>query len=408
MANVPVLSVSLHGQEIGTLTGLGGDKILFAFTDSYIDDPDRPTLGLHFKDPFGELITDFRPTQTRVSPYFANLLPEGHLREYLAKQAGVNPQRDFPLLWALGQDLPGALRITSAEGEPWPDDRDNSEKAGTGREHVLRFSLAGVQLKFSAVAEANGGLTIPVEGIGGHWIVKLPSLTYEGVPENEFSMMTLADRVGIDVPEIKLFPVDKVSGLPGGIRNVQGQAFAIRRFDRSVDGPVHVEDFAQIFDVYPDDKYDKANYRNIANVIWIETGEAGLAEYIRRLIFNILIGNADMHLKNWSVIYSDKRNAAIAPAYDLVSTIAFLPDETMALNFGHSKRWVDVTLAELEYLANKAELPRKLVLDTAKETAHRFQEVWAEEKRNLLLADHVRQVIDDHLTKIPLVNEIFQ
>jgi serine/threonine-protein kinase HipA len=318
----------------------------------------------------------------------------------------VNPQRDFPLLWALGQDLPGAIRITSAEDEPWPKDRDNSEEAGTGREHTLRFSLAGVQLKFSAVNEANGGLTIPVEGIGGHWIIKLPSLTYEGVPENELSMMTLADRVGINVPEIKLVPLDKISGLPDGIRKVHGQTFAIRRFDRTEDGPVHVEDFAQIFDVYPDDKYKKANYRNIANVIWIETGEAGLAEYIRRLTFNILIGNADMHLKNWSVIYSDKRNAAIAPAYDFVSTIAFVPDETMALNFGHSKRWANVTLAELEYFANKAKLPKKLVLDTAKETTHRFHEVWAEEKSNLLLTDHMRQVIDDHLTRIPLVKEI--
>ena len=406
MANIPVLSVSLYNQEIGTLTRLGGDKNLFAFTDSYIDDPNRPTLGLHFKDPLGELITDFRPTQTRVSPYFANLLPEGHLREYLAKQAGVNPQREFPLLWALGQDLPGAIRITSAEDEPWPKDRDNSEETDTGREHTFRFSLAGVQLKFSAVTEANGGLTIPVAGIGGHWIIKLPSLTYEGMPENEFSMMTLADRVGINVPEIKLVPLDKISGLPAGIRKVHGQTFAIRRFDRTGDGPVHVEDFAQIFDVYPDDKYKKANYRNIANVIWIETGEAGLAEYIRRLTFNILIGNADMHLKNWSVIYSDKRNAAIAPAYDFVSTIAFLPDETMALNFGHSKRWANVTLAELEYFANKAKLPEKLVLDTAKETTHRFHEVWAEEKSNLLLTDHMRQVIDDHLTRIPLAKEI--
>ena len=168
MTNIPVLNVSLHNQEIGTLTRLGGDKLLFAFTDNYIDDPNRPTLGLHFKDPLGELITDFRPTQTRVSPYFANLLPEGHLREYLAKQAGVNPQRDFPLLWAFGLDLPGAVRITSAEDEPWPGDRNNGEEARAGRENVLRFSLAGVQLKFSAVADASGGLKIPVEGIGGH------------------------------------------------------------------------------------------------------------------------------------------------------------------------------------------------------------------------------------------------
>ena len=69
---------------------------------------------------------------------------------------------------------------------------------------MLRFSLAGVQLKFSAMGDARGGLTIPARGVGGDWIVKLPSLQFPGVPENEFSMMTLARAVGISVPVVKL------------------------------------------------------------------------------------------------------------------------------------------------------------------------------------------------------------
>ena len=72
------------------------------------------------------------------------------------------------------------------------------------RRNALRFSLAGVQLKFSAIKSAAGGLTIPAEGVGGSWIVKLPSMTHDGVPENEYSMMSLAAQIGMDVPELQL------------------------------------------------------------------------------------------------------------------------------------------------------------------------------------------------------------
>src|SRR3546814_19783716 len=87
-------------------------------------------------------------------------------------------------------------------------------------EHALRFSLAGVQLKFSAVRSASGGLTIPARGIGGHWIVKLPSRDFRRVPENEFSMMSLAKMVGIDVPAIDLVDIASIGNLPEGINQI--------------------------------------------------------------------------------------------------------------------------------------------------------------------------------------------
>ena len=68
MSNVSVLNVNLYGEPVGTLTNFGGDRTIFAFTDEYTADPDRPTLGLAFKDEFGELYTDFRPYQKRVMP----------------------------------------------------------------------------------------------------------------------------------------------------------------------------------------------------------------------------------------------------------------------------------------------------------------------------------------------------
>jgi serine/threonine-protein kinase HipA len=168
MADVVVLEVLLYGEPIGTLTRVAGDRTLFAFNEDYITDPDRPVLGLGFKDHFGQLITSFRPYQTRVMPFFSNLLPEGRMRAYLAEGDGVNPESEFFLLWALGADLPGAITIRPTSGEPLPPSSgDSGGDATDRRENALRFSLTGVQLKLSAAIEIKGGLTIPTKGIGG-------------------------------------------------------------------------------------------------------------------------------------------------------------------------------------------------------------------------------------------------
>jgi HipA-like C-terminal domain len=140
-----------------------------------------------------------------------------------------------------------------------------------------------------------------------------------------------------------------------------------RHYRLSDGGAAHIEDFAQIFRVYPDDKYRSGGYRNIAQVIAAEGNQADIVEFVRRLTFNTLIGNADMHLKNWSMIYRDRRSAALAPAYDFVSTVAYIHDDTAALKFSRTKRFDLFTEDELSHLAGKARLPEKLVLDTARE-----------------------------------------
>ena len=325
MADVSVLDVLLHGEAIGTLTHVGGDRTLFAFNDAYMADENRALMSLGFKDQLGGLITEFRPTQTRLMPFFSNLLPEGHLRTYLAERAGVNAAREFFLLWALGGDLPGAITVRPADGDPWPPgSKDDAQDPGYGdqddnrRPNALRFSLAGVQLKFSAVTDTSGGLTIPAKGIGGAWIVKLPSREFAGVAEAEYSMMTLARLMGMDVPDIRLMDRDAIGNLPDGLGALEGQALAVERFDRRHDsGAVHMEDFAQIFGVYPEKKYEKASLRNIAQVIGAEGEDADMVEFVRRLTFNTLIGNADMHVKNWSLIYPDRRHARSPPPVNL-------------------------------------------------------------------------------------------
>lgn len=409
MSNVSVLNVNLYGEPIGTLTNLGGDRTIFAFTEEYIANPERPTLGLAFKDEFGELYTDFRPYQKQVMPFFSNLLPEGHLRNYLAERAGVNHEREFYLLWALGHDLPGAITITPADGEAWPPDVSESGEGDQdkARDNALRFSLAGVQLKFSAVMEASGGLTIPATGVGGSWIVKLPSREYAGVPENEFSMMRLASLIGMNVPAIDLVDIDAIKNLPEGIDKLGSHAFVIERFDRLSDGSrVHIEDFAQVFGLYPDDKYGHGSFRNIAQVIAAEGSDADIVEYIRRLTFNMLIGNADMHMKNWSLIYPDRRHVSLAPAYDFVSTVPYIPGDETNMKISRARVFSGFTVDELTHLAVKSSIPKKMAIDTAQETVQLFRESWDKEAAHLPMSDEVRQVVEKHMTTVPILDEL--
>jgi serine/threonine-protein kinase HipA len=398
-----ILEVLLGDRVIGTLTRLDGDQVLFAFNQDYIDDAARPTLSLSFKSATGRLITEMRQTQTKLPPFFSNLMPEGALREYLAVRAGVNPEREFFLIWVLGQDLPGALVVRPADDKTLPPGLAD-DLTGRRSNPPLRFSLAGVQLKFSALERAAGGLAIPARGVGGEWIVKLPSLAHAHVVENEFSMMSLARAVGIDVPEFRMAPLDEIEGLPDGLPPTQRDAFAIRRFDRTHEdgGKIHIEDFAQVFGLYPARKYEGLSSANIAKVIWTEAGEDDAREFIRRLVFNALIGNGDMHAKNWSLIYPDGRNARLSPAYDFLSSLSYIQGDGLGLRLGRVKAFTELTWDEFDYLAAKAGLPQRLVQTTGIETVERFRDAWSKEAAHLPLPQAIRAPIDDHLTVLPI------
>ena len=140
---INALSVRLHGKHIGVINRLAGDRQLFAFEQDYIDDEKRLTLSLSFKGSTGGLVTNFRPVGRRVPAFFSNLLPEGHLREYLAERADVNPEREFFLLAVLGADLPGALVVAPLEGQAQPpeahhDDEQREDDHGHGGENDHR------------------------------------------------------------------------------------------------------------------------------------------------------------------------------------------------------------------------------------------------------------------------------
>jgi serine/threonine-protein kinase HipA len=113
----------------------------------------------------------------------------------------------------------------------------------------------------------------------------------------------------------------------------------------------------------------------------------------------VLIGNGDMHLKNWSLIYPDGRNAALSPAYDFVSTIAYMKNEKLALGFAGSKEFRSLEADAFVRFAGKAGLPEKLTLDTARETVVRFREAW---KRPPPMPEAVHGAIEKHLKTLPL------
>jgi serine/threonine-protein kinase HipA len=398
------LAIKLYGQRIGVVTRLAGEQHLFAFEQEYVDDPNRPTLSLSFKGRTGGLVTTVRPVGRRVPPFFSNLLPEGHLRDYLAEQAGLNREREFFLLAVLGADLPGALTATPLthdgdddHGHRHDHDRDSQNDRDS---NVLRFALAGVQLKFSAVMEAAGGLTIPAHGVGGSWIVKLPSTRFPSVPENEFVMLELARAVGVNVPETRLIPVSEIQGLPPDAARMDGNALAVRRFDRTPGGPVHMEDFAQVFGLFPDDKYKHRSYANIAAVLWAETGEEGTYEFVRRLVFSVLIGNGDMHLKNWSLLYPDGRTPVLSPAYDFVATFPYIPGDKLGLSFGRGTSLDEITIDQLRRFTDTAGLAAHPVWSVVQETMDRTEAAWRGFDQKDVLPAGLKKAIGNHIESV--------
>lgn len=219
-----------------------------------------------------------------------------------------------------------------------------------------RFSLAGVQLKFSML-QAGDRLTLPAFGVGGDWIVKLPDRLHPEVPRNEYAMMRLAAAVGIDVPQTRLLHRDELPDLPDSAwPEREPWAFAVRRFDRAPDRSlIHIEDLAQVRGFYPDAKYD-GTYETVAALVYRRRDLPALREFARRLAFSILITNGDAHLKNWSLIYRDPRIPTLAPAYDLVSTGLYRDSgdpETLGLKLHNTRRFDRISLASFTRLEKR-------------------------------------------------------
>lgn len=372
--------VWLRDLPVGTLAQRG-DHTRFDLDREYLADPGRPVLGLTFEQD----LRARRSAALRLPPWFSNLLPEGRLRDWIAAERGVSAQREMELLAQTGHDLPGAVRVrpidTPEDAHKHWDEPGATTATPMSSASPWRFSLAGVALKFSMLA-VQDRLTLPATGQGGDWIVKLPDRIYPDVPRNEFAMMTLAGRAGIDVPEVRLVHRDEVDGLPAGVwPDHEDWAYAVKRFDRTPDrGLVHIEDLAQVRNVYTDDKY-AGNYETVANLLYRGHDVESLREFAQRLVFCVLIANGDAHLKNWSLIYQDPRIPRIAPAYDLVSTRWYMgQNEELSLKFGGTKSFARFRLSTFDRLEHRLGTDAGL-MTTGGEVVERVRENWPDVAR---------------------------
>ena len=409
MADARVLKILLGDVPVGHLTGFQDGKNLFAFDDSYVDlGPGRPTLSLSFNMPGDEETTERKLREVysgrlKLPPFFSNLLPEGVLREYMVKRLKIHHDHEFDILMALGASLPGAIRALPADelSQAALSYRPGSTHAGPD-ETPIKFSLGGSQLKFSMI-ERGGKFTLD-EG-DEEWIVKPPRPNYPNVPANEYTMMRLAAAAGIHTPAVKIVKLDDINltGLGGlSIPQWETRAYAVKRYDRTAEGRVHAEDFAQVFNVYADQEYKATNYDTIGRLIFdlFPNRFEQLTEFIRRLVVNILIGNGDAHLKNWSVIYKDKITPQLSPVYDLVSTIHYVPNDSLALNLGGEKRFESFNETHFDRLARRMEAPPKFVLDIVKETVVTARKEWPAILREAALPEDMRDRLHQHWGKL--------
>lgn len=402
---IQILDVYLNAVKVGVIVRTPGDFNAFSFEESYRATGGVPVLSLSFRAATGGLRRDPKPVSGGLPPFFANLLPEDKLREAMEKHhaGAVRPGNDFDLLAALGADLPGAVRVLPGEGTVL------ALQDGGGKMPKARFSLAGVQMKLSVMKNTGkgGGLTLPLDDSQGRYIAKFPSMAFPAVSENEFANLALAAAIGMEVPERELVENTAFEGIPEDFGTLsEGRVLLIRRFDRGGEGErVHIEDFAQVFGAYPARKYDAAAYHDIASALSAAVSPAAALEFVRRLALAAVMGNGDMHMKNWSLIYrGDGSLPGIAPIYDVLSTVPYIPADSMALSLGGERSFKALSVSRWKAFANRAKLPEPAVLKAVVETVERVNAHWWGLPERAHVPEAVLERIDTHVkTMIPIL-----
>ena len=283
---------------------------------------------------------------SQVKAFFSGLLPDESVRDRLAKYLGLSERNPFALLEAVGGDCAGALALYP-QGERPLKASDTVEALDDKRLHEVldlikrrpmlagddgcRLSLAGAQDKL-AVGFEDGHVLLVKGGAPTTHILKPMIERVKDSAHNELFCMKLAKMVGLDVPEASLHFVGDTP------------YYLVKRYDRQIgeDGTVtriHQEDFCQALGIAPEIKYEREGGPTIAACQSVIAKHAArpAADQIKLLnivLFNYLVGNADAHGKNFSLLYKGNK-PELAPAYDLLSTTIY-PDlsKKMAMKIG--------------------------------------------------------------------------
>jgi serine/threonine-protein kinase HipA len=338
------LSVWWAGAIAGTLRVNQHGEMSFVYAPEWLADSSRPAVS--FSLPKRE--EPFKRRECRQ--FFAGLLPEEAQRDAVAGALGLSERNDFGLLEALGGDVAGALTLWP-EGET-PPAGDPSAKPQAladddlvalldtlptrpllaGREG-LRLSLAGAQSKLPVVL-VDDRIALPAPGQPTTHILKPPIARFFATTENEALVMKLAAALGLPVA-----PVD--------VRTTHDRSYLlITRYDRRFDEAgrahrLHQEDFCQALGIPPENKYAAEGgptFRTSFDLLRRSTTRPAVATLVLldAAIFNLIVGNADAHGKNFSLLY-DSGTTSLAPLYDLLSTIAY-PDLSPKLAMKIAKR----------------------------------------------------------------------
>ncbi len=324
-----MLDVWWDGRLVGHLSQDQHGDLGFVYAEAWLHDAAAPPLSASLPkrdEPF---------TRREARSYFAGLLPEEDQREAAAEALGVSAANDFALLDQLGGDVAGAIELFAsgtippkqiAAGSPTPlSDAALREVlailperpllAGQG----LRLSLAGAQSKVPVVL-VGGAVALPAGAQPTTHIVKPPIKRFPATTENEAFVMRLAATIGLDVAAVE----PRVLG---------SQTFLlVERYDRRIDANGHVrrlhqEDFCQALGFPPERKYASEGGPTIKDCFSLlrRVSVRPAADVLRLLdavIFNVVVGNADAHGKNFSLLY-DSDGPQLAPLYDLLSTVFY-------------------------------------------------------------------------------------
>ena len=387
-------------EAIGYLSQYG-DILRVSFDDSYIRNPQRPTLSLSYQGAdeaaTQQILASARDarlvrTDGRWPVYFQNLLPEGHNRERLARERGCSPDDEFELLAAAGHDLMGALEVEPVPAQDGIPDVVRHWHTTQGLD-VLEpgfveypvedaASLPGVVTKFSAVQDGRR-YTVHRHGAAGSVILKLPTTSHPDLVANEYTGYQLCRALGLHCADVRVITRAEAD-LPDTVPF--DEILAVQRFDHLPGGArVHMEEFNQVLGYTPRQKYGKGILQDWATMLRVLNRLSGqpvqdTREFLARMVAFILMGNTDAHLKNWALVYPNARVPQLAPLYDPVCVAAFfggVPETQYAMNRAIDKTLKAFGWSDMEALARSAGLlrvPRHMAL--LRDTVRQAQATW--------------------------------
>lgn len=257
-----------------------------------------------------------------------------------------------------------------------------------------RLALTGVQPKISlSLNEEQGNKRLTLVGLWGDYILKPQSAEFSFMPEVEDLTMHLAELFKIETAQHAL------------IRTSTGKlAYITKRFDRGKGKKIHVEDLCQLSELLTEQKY-KSSYERMGKIIKQYTTNSGLdaIKYFRLVLFSFLTGNNDMHLKNFSLMHTDK-GILFSPAYDLLNVNLIFPDdkEDLALNLGGRKR--KIKRSDFNQLAMSLELSETVRDNIYKDFSKQINQVENVIDRSFLTEDYKKEYFRIYESKIKQID----